>query len=273
MISKASLQRWLGLGLHGVKAITAWLAPRPEFEQATLRVVISAVVLAYVAWYVRRDGVVTNDEGQALLVAFCFFAFAGAITLRILQAPGTSKARRILGIVVDNAVASYCLFVLGEGGGVILFAYLCVTLGNGFRYGRLYLHISQFLSVTGFSFVMFVSPFWSQHRAIGFGFLITLVIVPIYVGALYSRITVARRRADEANEAKGRFLANVSHEMRTPLNGVIAMADVLRETTLSESQREIVDTLGTSANLLLAQIEDWTLPRSRPAVSDRATSI
>ena len=44
--------------------------------------------------------------------------------------------------------------------------------------------------------------------------------------------------------------------MRTPLNGVIAMADVLRETNLNESQREIVDTLSTSANLLLAQIED-----------------
>ena len=44
---------------------------------------------------------------------------------------------------------------------------------------------------------------------------------------------------------KGRFLANMSHEMRTPLNGVIAMADVLRETSLNESQREIVDTLTT----------------------------
>jgi two-component system sensor histidine kinase RpfC len=67
---------------------------------------------------------------------------------------------------------------------------------------------------------------------------------------------VARQRADKANEAKGRFVANVSHEMRTPLNGVIAMADVLRETSLNESQREIVDTLGSSANLLLTQIED-----------------
>src|SRR5206468_4223628 len=57
-------------------------------------------------------------------------------------------------------------------------------------------------------------------------------------------------------QAKGRFLANVSHEMRTPLNGVIAMADVLRESNLTESQREIVETLGTSADLLLAQIED-----------------
>ena len=70
------------------------------------------------------------------------------------------------------------------------------------------------------------------------------------------RIKVAKKRADEANKAKGRFLANMSHEMRTPLNGVIAMADVLRETSLNDSQREIVDTLSTSANLLLAQIED-----------------
>ncbi len=44
--------------------------------------------------------------------------------------------------------------------------------------------------------------------------------------------------------------------MRTPLNGVIAMADLLRETSMNESQREIVQTLGTSAQLALAQIED-----------------
>jgi two-component system sensor histidine kinase RpfC len=44
--------------------------------------------------------------------------------------------------------------------------------------------------------------------------------------------------------------------MRTPLNGVIAMADILRETSLSEAQREIVETMTTSAQLLLAQIED-----------------
>src|SRR5207253_3167336 len=69
-------------------------------------------------------------------------------------------------------------------------------------------------------------------------------------------ITHAQSHADDANQSKDRFLANVSHDMRTPLNGVIAMADVLRETSLNESQREIVDTLGTSAHLLLAQIED-----------------
>lgn len=253
MVSKATLLRWLRL--DGVKAMTAG-EPRLEFEQAILRVIISALVLAYVAWYVGRDGFVAGEEVQALVAAFAFFAFAVAITVRILQAPGISKSRRILGIVVDNAVASYCLIVLGEGGAVILFTYLFVTVGNGLRYGRFYLYISQSLSVTGFGLVMLVSPYWSQHGPIGLGYFLALVIVPYYVGRLSARIEVARRRADEANEAKGRFLATMSHEMRTPLNGVIAMADVLRETSLNESQREIVDTLGTSANLLLAQIED-----------------
>jgi two-component system sensor histidine kinase RpfC len=78
----------------------------------------------------------------------------------------------------------------------------------------------------------------------------------LYAGVLAERINEARKRADEANQSKGRFLANVSHEMRTPLNGVIAMADLLRETELSGSQNEIVETLSTSAQLLLAQIED-----------------
>ena len=96
----------------------------------------------------------------------------------------------------------------------------------------------------------------SQHTAIGLGFLITLAVVPLYAGVLAERINEARKRADEANQSKGRFLANVSHEMRTPLNGVIAMADLLRETELPGSQNEIVETLSTSAQLLLAQIED-----------------
>ena len=210
MISKPSMQRWF---THdGVKAMIAWLARRQELEQAIIRVGISAAVLAYVAWYVGR-GWMTGGGIQALLVAFAFFAFAGAIAVRVLQAPRIAKARRILGIVVDNAVASYCLFALGEGAGVILFAYLFVTLGNGFRYGRLYLHISQSLSVAGFALVMLVSPFWSQHTGIGLGFLITLIIVPIYVGALAERINVARQRAEDANQAKERKIAELEEKI------------------------------------------------------------
>jgi two-component system sensor histidine kinase RpfC len=191
-----------------------------------------------------------------LWVAILFFLFAGGLAVRILTAHHVSVSRRFLGMVVDNAVTSYCLMRMGEGGAVIIGVYLFVAFGNGFRYGRLYLHVSQVMGLVGFSLVLLFSPFWSKHMAIGIGFVLAMIVLPFYVGVLAERINEARKRADDANQAKGRFLANVSHEMRTPLNGVIAMADVLRETALNESQREIVETLGTSAYLLLTQIED-----------------
>ncbi len=56
-----------------------------------------------------------------------------------------------------------------------------------------------------------------------------------------------RRRAEAANEAKSRFLATVSHEVRTPLNGVLGMADLLRDTALTPEQANYVAASGLRA--------------------------
>jgi len=246
-------QRWLSR--DRLKAVIA-AAPRPELEQAVLRVGIVGIILAFLFWYVLRDGRIESAEYEVLAVTSVFLAFGVLLTLWILAAPHVSVPRRFIGMIADNVVATYFLSQMGEGGAVILFVYLFITFGNGFRFGRFYLHVCQLMGLLGFSVVFVVSPLWSQHFWIWLGYLIALIVLPFYVGILSERLKEERKRADEASEAKGRFLANMSHEMRTPLNGVIAMADVLRETSLSESQTEIVDTLGTSANLLLAQIED-----------------
>ena len=228
-----------------------------ELEQAGLRVLIGGVVMAYLAMYVSLQGPAAQpQEYEVLIVAVAFFLFGVAMMLRVIAAHEGSRARRVLAMVADNAVTSYCLIRMGEGGAVILFVYLFITFGNGFRYGRPYLRACQLMSLAGFTIVLLLSPYWSSHPWIGAGFLIALVVLPSYVGMLSDWLKEARQRADDANQAKGRFLAMVSHEMRTPLNGVIAMADILRETDLNEAQREIVNTLGTSAYLLLAQIED-----------------
>lgn len=231
-------------------------AHRPELEQSSLRVLIAGIVLIYLFWYSLRDGVVSASEFVVLEVAVLFFLFGLAMMLRVLFTSRPSIPRRYLAMLADNVVTTFCLMQMGEGGAVVIGVYLFITFGNGFRYGRRYLHVCQALGVAGFASVLALSEFWSHHVAIGLGFLIGLLILPFYVGVLAERIENAKRRADEANQAKGRFVANVSHEMRTPLNGVIAMADILRETSLNESQREIVETMTTSAQLLLAQIED-----------------
>ena len=249
----ATMKRWTTLeGWRGMLS----RVQRPELEQAVLRVVLVGLVYVYVVWTVHRDGAFDGTDFEFVSVGAGFVSLAVLILVSILASGGTSNTRRALGMLADNAATTYCLIRMDEGGAFVLGVYLFVAFGNGFRFGRPWLHASQILSIVGFGVVLWLSPFWSQHVTVGMGFMVALLVLPFYVGVLSQRITEAKRRADEANAAKGRFLANVSHEMRTPLNGVIAMADVLRETNLNEAQHEIVETMTTSAHLLLAQIED-----------------
>ncbi|WP_019906939.1 ATP-binding protein [Methylobacterium sp. 77] len=65
----------------------------------------------------------------------------------------------------------------------------------------------------------------------------------------------ARHRAEAANVAKSRFLATVSHEFRTPLNGILGMADLVLETGLDAEQRTYVEAVQTSGRALLTLID------------------
>ena len=66
----------------------------------------------------------------------------------------------------------------------------------------------------------------------------------------------AREDAEAAARAKAEFLATVSHEVRTPLHGVIGMTDLLEETSLTDRQRDYVATARRSGEALLAVFDD-----------------
>jgi signal transduction histidine kinase/HPt (histidine-containing phosphotransfer) domain-containing protein len=69
-------------------------------------------------------------------------------------------------------------------------------------------------------------------------------------------LEVARDRALEAAQLKSQFLANVSHEVRTPMNAIIGMTDLALETELSAEQREYLDVVRSAAHALLALLDD-----------------
>ena len=68
--------------------------------------------------------------------------------------------------------------------------------------------------------------------------------------------SAARERAEAANEAKSRFLANVSHEVRTPLNGILGMAELLGGTTLDAEQETYVAAIRSSGSALASLIDE-----------------
>lgn len=66
----------------------------------------------------------------------------------------------------------------------------------------------------------------------------------------------AKETSDAASKAKGDFLANMSHEIRTPLNGLLGMAQLLEMTSLTSEQREHLNAIITSGQVLLNLLND-----------------
>lgn len=62
--------------------------------------------------------------------------------------------------------------------------------------------------------------------------------------------------AEAANQSKGQYLANVSHEIRTPVGGIVGFTELLLETQLTDEQIDFVKTIGRSGEMLLALIND-----------------
>jgi two-component system sensor histidine kinase RpfC len=209
----------------------------------------------YVGFVVYQGGRLTHG----LLVAMVAVGGNALVGMGMVFQLRRDAARRIplryLGIFSDLLAATVGMAEGDEAGVPLIGIYLWVTVGNGFRYGPRFLLAAYWLSLVGFVSLMVFVPFWQTHRPIGFGFVLVLAVVPLYVLVLLSRLTAQKDAAEQLSNAKSRFVANVSHELRTPLTGVFAVHELLRMRKMTPDDRELVGMLGSAIQTLKTSVD------------------
>ncbi len=93
----------------------------------------------------------------------------------------------------------------------------------------------------------------------------------------HAKIEEALEKAESANSAKSVFLANMSHDIRTPINGIMGMVTLARKEEMNEAVANYIDKIDTASNHLLSLVNDVLdmsrIESGRVVISNDATDI
>ena len=147
----------------------------------------------------------------------------------------------------------------GDGGRVL-------TVAGTSEDGRFWVKLESGTSV-------FMNDWLDDFKIIGIFTLVCLIIIILGAMPLHQalkrthaalseadllrvREAALRRAAEQGAEAKAQFLSIVSHEMRTPLHGMLGFSDLLLEGELIDSQREVAKEIQGAAEAMLSLVND-----------------
>lgn len=104
----------------------------------------------------------------------------------------------------------------------------------------------------------FLNALRENNRSLTFAYALMGLTGVVGIGGTALSINRRRVLAEEANRMKSAFLANMSHDMRTPLTGILGMSEILAESRDAEDQIRARRYLRESAGALLEMVTDLT---------------
>ncbi|CAN5137121.1 ATP-binding protein [soil metagenome] len=227
-----------------------------EHEQALVRLVIAVLILAYLSGLHWFDSGSAGGVGPMMLVMLTESLIGLGLVASILIRTEISPMRRWVGMLADYGTLTALMVLSPVELAPLYVIILWVTIGNGLRYGGTYLASATGLAVVAFCVVIIEGSSWRAQPFLSAGLLIGLVAIPWYMSSLMRALGQAIDEARRANAAKSRFVATMSHEFRSPLNGIIGMSELLHDTRMGSEQREYAEVIHASAQTLLLLVDD-----------------
>jgi two-component system sensor histidine kinase RpfC len=222
----------------------------PERDQGYIRFILC---LAFNIYLFRHSSI----PSAVLWAAGTYNFYSTVMLVSTFLQPEKSTLRRVSGLTLDTVIICYCMYLSGKGGAPLVLVLFWNMFGYSFRYGKNYLFYGMALCIVFFGAVITHTPYWVANKEMGYGLLIGVVLIPaVFVGFMISKVTAAMEKAEVANRAKSRFVANMSHEMRTPLNGILGTLELLRGMHMDPEQMEYVRAVKSSADVLLSLVND-----------------
>jgi diguanylate cyclase (GGDEF)-like protein len=137
-----------------------------------------------------------------------------AIILSILAAPSANQIRRVIATSADVITLTGLISSLGETGSVLMPLYMWIILGNGVRFGQRSMMIAILMSIIGTAYVFVADDYWFRNPYYTIGWVIGLVVLPLYLNALLRTL----RDKTEELQRMYEYMAGVAHQ--DPLTGL-----------------------------------------------------
>lgn len=226
----------------------------PEFQSAIVRLLIWVFLASYIGVAANMGYYEVQMHQYYALFGFFLVVFL-VMFVSVLLRPVWLE-RQYLGLAIDVSATSFSIFLTQNIASPIFLFYIWIFVSYGTRYGKDHLLAATLVSIMAYSAVMIVLGGWRDHAFETFFFLFLMIVLPIYQYSLLKKLHSARQEAEMANNARGRFLSTMTHELRTPLSGVIGMANVMDTTNFSPLQHEQLSAIQVSAEKLHRLIGD-----------------
>ncbi|MCU7917948.1 MAG: response regulator [Candidatus Thiodiazotropha sp. (ex Epidulcina cf. delphinae)] len=236
------------------KLFSRELRANSEYQQALLRLLVWLFCTVFI-WFGIRTGYYLVDVPLVIALFGGYLAFFVLVLISILIRPDLVY-RRLICLIADISSASLAIVLAGDAISPFYLIYHWIYISYGTRYGKRLLMTASILSFSAYNLVLLYLQQWQTHSFDAFFFLFLLVILPYYQYTLLRRLRHARQEAERAKKARGDFLATMTHELRTPLIGVMGMARLLQATPLDAEQKEYLHSICSSAQLLRSLISD-----------------